>query len=159
MTIVIRLKLCSIWDVMHVPNGAFGLGSFWSIDACYELSLFFQTMNLTKTCWNMKIVHRWDWQLACVGLVEIPYAIIYILGCYVSCLESFTCLDNFSCAKTWQSSYVMRKDRDGSILSYVKVSRRLPIAHLDELEPCSGCQNHCLKLLIVYDIGLAWLLS
>ena len=95
MTIVIRLKLCSIWDVMHVPNGAFGLGSFWSIDARYELSLFFQTVNLIKTCWNMKIVHRWDWQLACVGLVEIPDVIIYMLGCYVSCFESFTCLDNF----------------------------------------------------------------
>jgi hypothetical protein len=53
----------------------------------------------------------------------------------------------------------MRKDQDGSILSYIKVSRQLPIAHLDELELCSGCQNYCLKLLIVYDIGLAWLLS
>jgi hypothetical protein len=28
----------------------------------------------------------------------------------------------------------MRKDRDGSVLSYVKVSRWLQIAHLDELE-------------------------
>ena len=45
----------------------------------------------------------------------------------------------------------MRKDRDGSVLSYVKVLRRLPNAHLDELEPCSGCRNHYLKLLIVYD--------
>jgi hypothetical protein len=53
----------------------------------------------------------------------------------------------------------MRKDRDGSVLSYVKVLRLLPIAHLDELEPCSGYQNHCLKLLVVYDIGLVWLLS
>jgi hypothetical protein len=49
----------------------------------------------------------------------------------------------------------MRKDRDGSILSYIKVSRLLPFAHLDELEPSSGCQNHCLNLPIVYDIGLA----
>jgi hypothetical protein len=53
----------------------------------------------------------------------------------------------------------MRKHRDGSVLSYVKISRLLPMAHLDELEPCSGCRNHCLKLLIVYDKGLAWLLS
>jgi hypothetical protein len=53
----------------------------------------------------------------------------------------------------------MRKDRDGSVLSDVKVSRWLLIAYLDELEPCSGCRDHCLKLLIVYDIGLAWLLS
>jgi hypothetical protein len=53
----------------------------------------------------------------------------------------------------------MRKDRDGFVLSYVKVLKLLLIAHLDEFEPCSGCQNHSLKLLIVYDIGLAWLLS
>jgi hypothetical protein len=45
----------------------------------------------------------------------------------------------------------MRKDRFESVLSYVKVSRLLPITHLNELESCSGCQNHCLKLLIVYD--------
>jgi hypothetical protein len=25
---------------MDIQDGAFGLGSFWSIDACYELSLF-----------------------------------------------------------------------------------------------------------------------
>jgi hypothetical protein len=42
MTIVIRLKLYSIWDVMLVHDGAFGLGSFWSVDACYKLSLFFK---------------------------------------------------------------------------------------------------------------------
>jgi hypothetical protein len=45
--------------------------------------------------WNLKSIHRWDWQLACVGLVEIPNAITYTLGYYVSCFESFTFLDNF----------------------------------------------------------------
>ena len=52
-----------------------------------------------------------------------------------------------------------RKDRDGSVLSYVKVSRLLPIALMDELEPCSGCRDHCLNLAIVSDIGLAWSIS
>jgi hypothetical protein len=50
----------------------------------------------------------------------------------------------------------MRKDRDGSVLSDVKVSRWLLIAYLDELEPCSGCRNHCLNLLIVYDNTSLW---
>jgi hypothetical protein len=53
----------------------------------------------------------------------------------------------------------MRKYRDGSVLSHVKVLGRLPIAYLDELEPYSRCRNHCLKFLIVYDIDLAWLLG
>ena len=87
MIIVARLRLCSTWYVLYVLDGAFGLGSFWSIDACYEVTL-------NKTCWNMKFVHRWDWQLACVGFVEILYAITYMLGCYVSCFELLTCLNS-----------------------------------------------------------------
>ena len=73
--------------------GAYGLGSFWSFDACYELSCF-KTVNMVNNYWNLKFVHCWDWQLACVGYVEISIAIIYMLCCYVSCFESFTCLDN-----------------------------------------------------------------
>jgi hypothetical protein len=73
--------------------GAYGLGSFWSFDSCYELSCF-KTVNMVNNYWNLKFVHHWDWKLACVGYVEISIAIIYMLGCYVSCFESFTCLDN-----------------------------------------------------------------
>jgi hypothetical protein len=40
--IVPRLTLCSCWGCYGYTWCAFGLGSFWSIDACYELSLFFK---------------------------------------------------------------------------------------------------------------------
>ena len=32
--------------------------------------------------------------LACVGFIEIPDAITYMLDCYVSCFQLLTCLDN-----------------------------------------------------------------
>ena len=56
--------------------------------------LVLHSMNLIKNCWNMKISSPLRWLLACVGLVEIPEAITYMLGCYVSCFELLTCLDN-----------------------------------------------------------------
>ena len=37
---------------MHVHDGAFGLGSFWSLDACYELSLFYEL-------WTSLIIETW----------------------------------------------------------------------------------------------------
>jgi hypothetical protein len=45
------------------------------------------------------------------------------------------------------------------VLSYVSVSRQLPIALTGELELCNGYQDHCLKLLIAFGIGLTWSLS
>jgi hypothetical protein len=123
--------------------------------------LVLQHVNLIKNCWNMKICSplrlstsmcRICWDPCCYHL----YARLLCLLLWVIHLLGQL---RDPCAKIWKSSYVMRKDRDGSVLSHAKVSGWLPIAHLDELEPCSECWNHCLKLLVVYDIGLAWLLS
>jgi hypothetical protein len=54
---------------------------------------------------------------------------------------------------------VIWKDRDGSLLSHVRVSIQLPIALKGELELCNGYRDHCLKILIAFGIGLTWSIS
>ena len=161
MIIAIGTKLCSLWYVLCVHDVACGLGSFWSLDTCYEPSLFYNlwTWLIIVETWNF--VHCWNWQLACVGYVEIPDAIIYMLGCYVSCFESFTCLDNsdifvlkFEIQVKWWEKIEMRlycptsRYRDGFQL-HIWMNLSLVV---DD-------QNHCFELLIVFDIGSTWLKS
>ena len=138
---------------------ASGLGSFWSIDTCYELSLFFKlwtwlklvkTWNVfTTTCGTSMCRMCWDLFLAsCICLVATAHTLSYTLA-----------WETWICAKTWKSNSVIWKDRDGSVLSYVRVSRQLQIALIGELELCNGYRDHCLKLLIAFGIGLTWSLS
>jgi hypothetical protein len=48
------LRLCYLWYVLYVHDGAYGLGSFWSPDACYELS-YFNIVNMINNfeTWNL----------------------------------------------------------------------------------------------------------
>jgi hypothetical protein len=61
MSITVRLKFCYIWDVLFVHDGAFGLDFFWSIDACYELSL------CSKLWTWLKVVETWKLFTAEIG--------------------------------------------------------------------------------------------
>jgi hypothetical protein len=83
MVLAIRMKLCSILYVLCIHDSAWSLGSLWSPNTCYVSSACFHilwTWFITTETW--KSIHHWDWQLACVGCVEIPIVIMYMLGCY-----------------------------------------------------------------------------
>jgi hypothetical protein len=108
-------------------------------------------LNTTET-WNLFIAGigtsmcRICWDPRCYHL----YARLLRLMLWV------TCLDNLEI-------FVQKLEKQAKCWEKIKMglycptsSRWLSIAHLDELEPCSGCRNHCLKLLIIDDIGLAW---
>ena len=114
MIIAVRLKLCSIWDVLYVHDGANGLGSYWYADACYELTLFYNLWT-----W-LKIVETWNLFTAGIGTSMCrtywdPWC--YHLYARLLCLMLLVThllgqLGDF-CAKTWEQAKWWEKIKMG----------------------------------------------